>query len=429
MEKQTGPSNKDQFNQGLLEFIDASPTPWHAVEQMSQALMSAGYRAVKPTDSVEPGEAVFVREGGAIVAATTPQDLDAGWRMVGAHTDSPNLRLKPNGLFLKQGALMGSIETYGGVLMNPWFDRELGIAGRAVVTDINGDRVVRLIDSARPVAVIPSLAIHLDREANKDRSINAEQHLNLLFGHADAVPELDDLLAPWGLRSGDRVMAADLCAYPVQPSDIAGLDGEWIMAPRLDNLLSCYTGLQAILASSNSAAGTVLVCNDHEEIGSQSHSGAQGPLLQRCLEAWGPPLVQAMPMSMMVSADNAHGVHPNYSDRHAVSQQIQVNQGPALKINANQRYASEPETLAIMLGLAEALDIPIQQFANRADLGCGSTIGPISATLLGVRTVDIGAPTFAMHSCRELAGSQDGFWLFQLLVGFLEQAQLELATP
>ncbi len=408
------------FNQGLLEFIDASPTPWHAVDNLVLALENAGFESVLATDEPGPGRAVYVRQGGAVVAAITPMNADAGWRMVGAHTDSPNLRFKPNALYLQDGYLMASVETYGGVLMNPWFDRELGLAGRAVVMTAQGERATRLFDSAGAVAMVPSLAIHLDREANKERTINAEQHLNLLLGQASELPSLTELLMPWGLRDGDRVLAADVCAYPLQPSDTAGLNGEWILAPRLDNLLSCFAGLQALTTAAGAPgdAGMLLVCNDHEEIGSQSTVGADGPLLAKCLAHWGGDWAQVVDASMMVSADNAHGLHPNYLDKHSRNQQVVLNGGPVLKVNANQRYASEPESLACLLALGESLDIPLQQFANRADLGCGSTIGPITASKLGVRTVDIGAPTFAMHSTRETAGHRDPQWLAQLLCGF-----------
>ncbi|WP_246164722.1 M18 family aminopeptidase [Litorivicinus lipolyticus] len=408
------------FNQRLLEFIDASPTPWHAVDNLVQALEGAGFQSIQATDTPAPGSAVYVRAAGAVVAAITPANAIAGWRLVGAHTDSPNLRFKPNALYLQDGYLMASVETYGGVLMNPWFDRELGLAGRAVVVDASGARVTRLFDSERAVAMVPSLAIHLDREANKERTVNAEQHLNLVLGQGDDVPTLTELLMPWGLEHGDRVLAADVCAYPVQPSDIIGLAGEWLLAPRLDNLLSCFAGLQALLTASETAGevGMLLVCNDHEEIGSQSTVGADGPLLAKCLDHWGGDWERVVEDSMMVSADNAHGLHPNYIDKHSRNQQVVLNAGPVLKVNANQRYASEPETLACMVALGEALDIPLQQFANRADLGCGSTIGPITASKLGVRTLDIGAPTFAMHSTRETAGHRDPQWLAQLLCGF-----------
>lgn len=409
--------NAKAFNAGLIDFIDASPTPWHAAQQMRERLEDAGF--VECDGAAAPGSRVFRVRAGSIVAGITPLGLDSGWRIIGAHTDSPNLRFKPNALYLAEGCLMASIETYGGVLMNPWFDRELGLAGRAVVRDAQGARVTRLIDSNAATALVPSLAIHLDREANKSRSINPEKHLNMVLGQADSVPSMTELLSDWGLHDGDEVLASDLCAYPMQPSDVVGLEGDWVVAPRLDNLLSCYAGLTALLEADPEQHGVILVCNDHEEVGSQSSVGADGPMLERALQDWyGEP--GSMDISLMFSADNAHGVHPNYADKHASLQRPLLNAGPVLKINANQRYATEPAMVALAIDLAEQNNIPLQQFANRADLGCGSTIGPITASRLGVPTLDLGAPTWGMHSARETAGQADGAYLAELLRAFAE---------
>ena len=406
-----------QFNTGLIDFVDGSPSPWHAVEQMRERLQAAGFDECD--GPAAPGSRVYCIRGGSIVAAVVPKRAESGWRIVGAHTDSPNLRIKPNGLYLAEGQLMASIEPYGGVLMNPWFDRDLGLAGRVVVRDAEGQRVTRLVDSGSAVGWVPSLAIHLDREANTARAINAEKHLNIVLGQASEVPSWDEIMLNWGLELGDEVLAMDLCAYPMQPSDLVGLQQEWLVAPRLDNLLSCYAGLAALLEADPEQAGALLVCNDHEEVGSTSSVGADGPLLERTLARWCPD-PQALDQSLMFSADNAHGVHPNYADKHAASQRPLLNSGPVLKINANQRYASEPEMIALAMDLADMESIPVQQFANRADLGCGSTIGPITASRLGIPTLDLGAPTWGMHSCRETAGTKDGAWLARLLLAFMQ---------
>ena len=411
------PTNAGEFNARLIDFIDASPSPWHAVVSLRERLEAAGF--VECDGPAAPGARVFRERSGSLVAAITPLDPESGWRIVGAHTDSPNLRLKPNGLYLSQGYLMGSIETYGGVLMNPWFDRELGLAGRVAVRDAQGERTLRLVDSNRAVCTVPSLAIHLDREANKGKAINAEQHLNLVFGRADQIPSLEGLMETWGLEPGDEVLAYDLCAYPIQPSELVGLNGDFVLAPRLDNLLSCFAGLQALLSAEPTSAGAILVCNDHEEVGSASAVGADGPLLERTLALWcDDPM--ALEASLMFSADNAHGVHPNFAEQHASSQRPLLNGGPVLKVNSNQRYATEPEMIGLAKDIAETLDIPLQTFANRADLSCGSTIGPITASRLGVPTLDLGAPTWGMHSSRETAGSKDGLWLALLLAGFMQ---------
>ncbi|WP_432698315.1 M18 family aminopeptidase [Marinobacterium sp. YM272] len=424
------------FNSELIEFLDASPSPWHAVSAMAERLTRAGFSELSEQDSwsLEPGAGYFIcRNGSSIIAWRQPQDVDparTGWRMVGAHTDSPCLRVKPQPELSRKGYFQLGVEVYGGALLNPWFDRDLSIAGRVVWRDESGELHSSLINFERPVATIPSLAIHLDREANSSRAINAQTYLPALLGQAEEKPDFRQLLAQRLTAEGEsgvaKVLDYELCFYDIQGAAEVGLDAEFIASARLDNLLSCFIGLKSLLAA-QPGVGQVLVCNDHEEVGSMSAAGAQGPMLKQWLERLMPDADQrnrALSVSMMISADNAHGVHPNFADKHDDNHGPLLNAGPVIKINSNQRYASNSETSAIFRHLAEEQGVPVQSFVVRSDMGCGSTIGPITAAELGVPTLDIGVPQFAMHSIRELAGSSDAEALSRVLTPFFQLAKV-----
>jgi len=334
--------------------------------------------------------------------------------------------VKPNPEKESKGYSQLGVEVYGGVLLNPWFDRDLSIAGRVTFVDDQGSLCKELIDFRRPIAVIPSLAIHLDREANKNRSINAQTDIVPLLKRGEDF-DLRSLLAQQleqehGIANIDKVLEYELCFYDTQPPQQLGLDGEFIASARLDNLLSCYSGMQAIIAS-DGAVSSLLVCNDHEEVGSLSAAGAQGPMLDAVLRRLGGSPEQHAAMidrSFMISSDNAHAVHPNYASRHDDNHGPLLNGGPVIKTNANQRYASNSETAALFRLLCQRLDIPVQSFVVRSDMACGSTIGPITAGGIGVRTLDIGVAQFAMHSVRELTGSLDPWRLAEILTAYME---------
>ncbi|MBV1790061.1 M18 family aminopeptidase [Marinobacterium sp. D7] len=425
-----------EFNRELIEFLDASPTPWHAVSSLAICLQAAGFVELRESQSwaLEPGRGYFIRRNGSsIIAWRQPLDSDiasTGWRLVGAHTDSPCLRVKPQPELVRKGYFQLGVEVYGGVLLNPWFDRDLSLAGRVSWRDDAGDLHSSLIDFERPVAIIPSLAIHLDREANSSRNINAQTFLPVVMGQAKQKPEFRELLREHLTNSGvegvSRVLDYELCFYDTQGAAELGLNREFIASARLDNLLSCFIGLQALI-DADAGPGQVLVCNDHEEVGSMSASGAQGPMLKQWLERVMPEADarnRALAASMLISADNAHGVHPNFADRHDDNHGPLLNAGPVIKTNANQRYASNSETSALFRHLAEEQGVEVQSFVVRTDMACGSTIGPITAAELGVRTLDIGVPQFAMHSIRELAGSGDAQALYRVLVPFLERERV-----
>lgn len=423
-------STLQDFNAGLLEFLGNSPTPFHAVAEMTGRLSKAGFKRLLEADewSLQPdGRYYVVRNDSSIVAFSLAgsSPAESGFRMLGAHTDSPCLKVKPQPEINSQGYFQLGVEVYGGALLNPWFDRDLSLAGRVSYKDQLGKIQSRVIDYRRPVAVVPSLAIHLDKEANKKREVNPQKHLPPILMQAGKEQAdfrqmlLVRLLEQYPDCLASQVLDYELSFYDSQPPAIIGFKDEFIASARLDNLLSCYVGLEALLEAKQQ--NCLLVCNDHEEVGSASAAGAQGPMLKSVLEritANAADFARTMEHSMFVSADNAHGVHPNYADRHDSNHGPLLNAGPVIKINANQRYASNSETAAIFRHCCELAQAPVQSFVVRTDMGCGSTIGPITASGLGVKTIDVGVPTFAMHSTRELAGSKDAYTLFEVMKVF-----------
>lgn len=428
------------LNQRLCRFLQEAPTPFHAVAALSAQLAEAGFQQLDETTAwdISPGGRYFVtRNQSSIVAfqlagRSTPA---AGWRMVGAHTDSPCLKVKPQPESVKHGYGQLGVEVYGGALLNPWFDRDLSLAGRVHFADNSGHLQHALVDFRRPVAVIPSLAIHLDRDVNQKRSINAQSDLPpLLLQTTDGKFSFRDMLAvqlkaEHPTLDVKQVLDYEICLYDVTPAAVIGINEEFIAAARLDNLLSCFVGLNALLDSSGSA-NRLLVCTDHEEVGSASAAGASGPFLASVLQRLNEKLhggsqeiyQRILSQSLLLSVDNAHGIHPNFADKHDHKHGPLLNGGPVLKFNANQRYATNSHTSALLRQISEEADVPLQNFVVRSDMGCGSTIGPLVATELGIDTADIGVPTFAMHSIRELAGTRDTLHLAQLLKQFYSRA-------
>ena len=405
----------------LLRFLNESPTPFHAVANIAARLRDAGYAETDEGADFKaaPGKYFFIRDGSLIAAQFSGSPQTRGFRLVGAHTDSPCLKLKPNALAAGHGYAKLAPEVYGGALLAPWFDRGLGLAGR-VTLNADGAMTGRLINIARPIAFIPSLAIHLDRGVNESRSINKQKELPAILcraGEGPDFPDFNELLREQLSREHPRlkvekILAFDLCLYDCQPAEVVGLKREFIASARLDNLLSCYAAVEALLASQDTGEknNNIIALNDHEEVGSVSAGGADGPFLQSVLRrlcGGGDNLARALRHSMLVSADNAHGVHPNYPDKHEPAHRPLLNAGPVIKINSNQRYATSGETAGWFRRVCERAGIPCQSIVTRSDMGCGSTIGPITAAKLGVRTADIGVAQLGMHSARELAGAHD----------------------
>lgn len=422
------------FNSDLIAFLKHSPTPFHAVQQMVTQLEEAGFVQLLEQDSwmLEPGKSYFViRNGSALVAFKTGKEAfgSAGFRIAGTHTDSPCLKVKPNPEVIKNGYLQLGVEVYGGALLNPWFDRDLSLAGRVHFLNDQGDIASGLVDFKNPIAFIPSLAIHLNREANEGRKINPQQELPPILLQNDEGFSLDQMLISQlkenvADSSPARVLSHELFFYDTQGPALVGVNSQFLASARLDNLLSCFVACRALIESSDDHA-SVLVCNDHEEVGSASTTGAQGPFLKSVLERglnslnkMDDSFARSIHQSLMISIDNAHGVHPNYADKHDDKHKPLLNAGPVIKLNANQRYASNSHSVAAFIALCESAKVPFQSFVMRSDMACGSTIGPITATGLGVPTVDIGVATFGMHSIRELAGADDPVLLSKAVTQF-----------
>ncbi|NOY71705.1 MAG: M18 family aminopeptidase [Gammaproteobacteria bacterium] len=425
---------KTTFNTNLFTFLADSPTPFHAVQTSIHALEKNGFVALIEDESwqLSRGKKYYVtRNESSIIAFTLGKNFKnrPSINMIGAHTDSPCLKIKPNPERTKTGYFQLGVEVYGGALLNPWFDRDLSLAGRVSYENSNGELKSALIDFKEPIAIIPSLAIHLDKDANKNRTINKQNHLPPILGllSKDKTIKFVDLLqkqinSQYQEVSVKQILDHELFFYDTQKPAYVGLNQEFIASARLDNLLSCYTGLTALLDSDDTHTN-LLMCSDHEEVGSASSSGAHGPFLKSVLERLcgaGESLTQCMHRSFMISADNAHGIHPNYPDKHDDNHGPIFNSGPVIKLNANQRYATNSETSALFKLFCKKANVPFQSFVVRSDMGCGSTIGPITAAELGVKTVDIGLPTFAMHSIRELAGADDAFNLYQVFINYFK---------
>jgi len=411
----------------LVAFLDASPTPYHAVAEAARRLEAAGYRALREEDAWEmaAGARCYVtRGGGSLVAFELGSEelADAGMHIIGAHTDSPNLRVKPRADVKAHGYRQLAVEPYGGVLLHTWLDRDLGLAGRVSVAAGEVPRTV-LVDFRRPIARIPSLAIHLHRELRSDGlKLNEQTHLPPLIG-LESGSELATILVAEFEGAGedaidaDDILGFDLMFYDMQGASVGGAAGDFLFSGRLDNLASSHAALTALVRAGERRANTpftrMVALHDHEEVGSRSAHGAGGTFLidvidrLSSLTSGGDPEARARTVarSMLVSADMAHAVHPNHADRHEPGHKPVIGGGPVLKVNAGQSYATDAVTQAMFASVCRRADVPLQHFVTRSDVACGSTIGPISAARVGLRTVDVGNPMMSMHSCREMAGT------------------------
>ncbi len=340
---------------------------------------------------------------------------DGPFRIVGAHTDSPNLRVKQHPDRLIAGWRVVALEPYGGAWLNSWLDRDLGISGRLSVRAVRdgagiAHRLVRIDD---PILRVPQLAIHL-AEDRKSLTLDPQRHINAVWGVGEVAGSFVEYVAERAGVPATDVLAADLMTHDLTPSTVIGADASLLSAPRLDNQASCYAGIQALLAAEPRGFLPVLVLFDHEEVGSSSDHGAQSNLLSTVLErivlaAGGnrEDFLRRLPASLLASADMAHATHPNYPERHEPSHLIEVNAGPVLKVHPNLRYATDGRTAAAFALACQQAGVALQRYEHRADLPCGSTIGPLASARTGIPTVDVGAPQLAMHSARELMGAHD----------------------
>ncbi|MET8780463.1 MULTISPECIES: M18 family aminopeptidase [unclassified Streptomyces] len=417
----------------LMSFLAASPSPYHAVAHAAERLEKAGFRQVAETDAWDgTSGGRYVLRGGAIIAWYVPEGAEAHtpFRIMGAHTDSPNLRVKPRPDSGAHGWRQIAVEIYGGPLLNSWLDRDLGLSGRLSLRDGS----TRLVNVDRPLLRVPQLAIHLDRSVSADGlKLDKQRHLQPVWGLGDDVRD-GDLIAfleeEFGLAAGE-VTGWDLMTHSVEPPAYLGRDKDLVAGPRMDNLLSVHAATAALAGVAASDAGLsyipVLAAFDHEENGSQSDTGADGPLLGSVLErsvfARGGTYedrARAFAGSVCLSSDTGHAVHPNYAERHDPTHHPRANGGPILKVNVNNRYATDGSGRAVFAAACEKANVPFQSFVSNNSMPCGTTIGPITAARHGIRTVDIGAAILSMHSTRELCGADDPHMLANALVAFLE---------
>jgi aspartyl aminopeptidase len=415
----------------MIEFIHASPTASHAVRESIRRLEAGGFKCLDEKDlwDINPGDRFYVtRNGSSIIAVRVGQDdcASAGLRIAGAHTDFPGLRLKPNGIYSKNGYIQLGVEIYGSPIIHSWFDRDLGIAGRLVVDDGDGSRIV-LFDINRPVCRIPNLAPHIRVNKTEEIKFNKQDHIPPVIGLGDEKALEEKPVLKFVAESCDvdpeKIKSYVIEVYDTQPGAIGGMNEEFVFIRSIDNLSSCHAGLEAILSAPKDARFTqVVALFDNEEVGSQTMQGARSGFLDAIIERLCAGDVnsregyfRAIANSILISVDGAHAINPNYPEAHEPKHHVFLNGGPVMKVNANQQYTGNMEARNHLKRCADRADSPIQTFVARTDVGTGGTIGPMTASRLGIRSVDIGSPMVSMHSIREMGGTEDQLHMVNLL--------------
>lgn len=406
--------------ESLLTHLDRAVSPSHSVAHMSERLIAHGFDHVESLALELPTKG-FVSDGGLLVAWVRGDDPH--FRVLGAHTDSPTLRLKPHPDLRRHDWTLWSVEVYGGILNNSWLDRDLSIAG--VLVDHQGRR--HLVESPHPVARIPQLAVHLDRDVNdKGLLLSRQSHLVPVVSPTPDHASFLDVLAEWADLDPSTITAHELSFVDSQPAALIGIDSDLLASGRIDNQVSCWAAVEALIAADSTIGPTrVVALFDHEEVGSSSTVGASGPWLEWVLEALHRgdrhSFHAALRRSACLSADCAHGLHPNYPERHDTEHRPHLGRGPVLKINANQRYATSADTAARFVRACTEAGVEHQTFVSRNDVPCGSTIGPLAATRLGIPTADVGVAQLSMHSVREVCHRDDPTRLSRVMAEFFRQ--------
>lgn len=429
--------------QKFLHFVNAAPTPFHAVATASKLLDEGGFLKISENEqwNLQPnGKYYYTRNQSTLVAFCVGGQYKPGngFNIVGTHTDSPSLRLKPNYVVKKEGYLQVEIEPYGGGLWTTWFDRDLTIAGRVVVKK-GSNFESQLIHVDRPIMRIPTLAIHLDRESGNKLEFNKQTQLVPILSTIKSTLDegtsngtvIGDLLSQELKCDVNDIRDFELCVCDTQKAVIGGLHNEFIFSPRLDNLMMSFCGLMGLIEASKDVQGLEkesnvlsIVLFDHEEVGSESAHGAASPIVNELVKRItnSSQLIEiAIRKSFLVSADMAHAVHPNYDSKHDPNHKPQFHKGVVIKQNVNQRYATNSITSFLLKEIAARNNIPLQSFVVRNDSLCGSTIGPIISSHTGIRTIDIGNPQLSMHSIREMCGTADVTHAINLLRSFYLQ--------
>ncbi len=423
--------------QDLLDFIDASPSPWHAVASIEGRLQAHQFQRIQESDAwslASGGRYYVIRDDSSIAAFVIGKEalVETGFKILGAHTDSPGLRVKPQPLLESDKMLRLAVEVYGGPILATFTDRDLSLAGRIAYLDSDGHIASRLLRFDEPLLRLPNLAIHMNRGVNEDGlKLKKQSELPLIFSVSVNQQLTDDrfrqLLEQNTGIAADRILSWELNVYDTQKGSLWGDEQLFYADSQLDNLASCHAGLTALLDEASLNGTNTLVCAffDHEEIGSESCKGAAGSFLPDVLERISRSIDQGsdhfqrtLANSFMVSADMAHAYHPNFPAAYEPGHKVIVNQGPVIKLNVNHRYASECISEALFMRICQQAEVPFQKYAHHGDLPCGSTIGPIASAKLGIRSVDVGSPMWAMHSLRESAGVLDHAYMIRALRGF-----------
>ena len=428
--------NAHKHAQALLDFIDDSPSPWHAVSSIKQQLLATGFIELQESDgwNLSAGSSYFVIRGGSSIIAFRygkAPIVDTGIRIIGAHTDSPGLRIKPNPTSVDPWIRLG-VEIYGSPILATYTDRDLSLAGTVLVRN-NGFIEEMLVQFDRPLLRLPNLAIHLNRGVNEEGlKLHKHTEIPLILDHSKKDRAegnvLKTLISDEIKRPKDTIIGFELCVHDTHKGSFWGPREEFFADGRIDNLTSCHAALHALIKTPASDHTSLCAFFDHEEIGSESHKGASGSFLKDVLdrlnsetERHAPSFLRrALSKSLFISADAAHAFNPNFPSVYDPQHLVQINEGPALKINANQRYATDGNSAARFSELCRLADVPLQTYIHRSDLGCGSTIGPMTAAKLGIPTIDCGVPMWAMHSLRESAGIHDQLWLSSVMELYLK---------
>ncbi|MFP4198673.1 MAG: M18 family aminopeptidase [Halanaerobium sp.] len=427
----------------LIEFINNSPTAFHAAAELKKELKNAGFKELDPAQkwNLKKGEKYFVcRNNSALIAFITGRDfLNQGFRIISSHTDSPALKVKPDPIINSSGQLVVNTEIYGGPILNTWYDRELSLAGKIVLkADQSFDLREELVDLEKNLAVIPNLPIHLNKEVNKKAEIDKQKGLRALITqnlaennqNSDSESEfkLAELISRFSDYSSAEILESELYFYPSQKAQFSGPDEEYIAAGRQDNLAMVHASLKALLASEVEDWTQMAVFYDNEEIGSHTPQGADSPfagnLIERVIYNLGAEredYFRIIEKSFLISADMAHAVHPNFSEEYDQKNRPLLNQGPVIKYNANLKYTTNASTAGVLIDLMKKNEIAYQIYTNRSDKRGGSTIGPIAATQLGIKSIDLGSPLLAMHSARELGGASDHQQMIKVMSLFLSE--------
>jgi len=421
---------KDKIIDELITFINDSPTSWHAVEHVKTKLIEAGFQELKEEESWSiafGGKYFVIRNGSSIVAFQTPTDEPTHLKIVASHTDSPSFKLKSNPEYLVENMLMLGVEVYGSPLLTSWLNRDLKIAGRVFYLDKHNKKQSSLVALDDFPVVIPQLAIHLDRKANENGPLlKHQEHLAAVAALDVKTPYLEKILK--AELNAKTLLSFDLFLVPTEKASLIGYEKQMIASYRIDSLLSVHACLKALLNVKKPSLKKLkaFVFFDHEEVGSTSTQGANSPFLSQTLERIFLSLhfgkedyFKMIANSLLISVDLAHAMHPNYKEKHEPHHQPLLNKGIVIKQNANLRYASNGYSTAHIVELCQKNKIPYQFFVSRNDMPCGSTIGPLNASQTGIETIDIGVAQLSMHSCRELAATQDQLDMCQLLTKFL----------